>query len=167
MDIIIRATEPNDAAGIHQLYEQPKARRETLKLPFKSEHFWANRLDRIPPHVISIVAISKQSSGPTVLGNASLNRFEGRREHCAFLGIAVHDEYHHQGIGTQLMQHLIDYADLWTQIRRIELTVFTDNLNAIALYKKLAFKEEGILKHYAMRNGELMDVVAMARVKAR
>ena len=59
---------------------------------------------------------------------------------------------------------MIDYADQWTTFTRIELTVFADNTNAISLYKKFGFKEEGLLCQYALRNGRFDDVISMARL---
>ena len=63
------------------------------------------------------------------------------------------------------MQAALDLADNWLQYTRIELTVFTDNADAIALYRKFGFEIEGTHKQYAFRNGRFEDVYAMARIK--
>ena len=62
------------------------------------------------------------------------------------------------------MQALCDYADGWAQLLRLELTVFTDNARAIALYECFGFRVEGTHRAYAMRRGVYADVHAMARL---
>jgi putative acetyltransferase len=41
-----------------------------------------------------------------------------------------------------MMRAVIDLADKWLNLARIELTVFTDNEPAIALYRKFGFEIE-------------------------
>lgn len=79
--------------------------------------------------------------------------------------MSVHDDHRRQGIGKALMLELIDAADKWLNIMRIELTVFTDNKPAIALYEVFGFETEGVHKAYAFRDGRYADVVAMARIR--
>jgi putative acetyltransferase len=62
------------------------------------------------------------------------------------------------------MAALIDWADQWAQLLRIELTVFADNDAAIALYRKFGFEHEGTHRAYALRDGVYADVHAMARL---
>lgn len=54
------------------------------------------------------------------------------------------------------------YASLG--LRRIDLTVFSDNAPAIALYRKFGFVEEGFSRGFALRDGMLADVLHMARL---
>lgn len=64
------------------------------------------------------------------------------------------------------MQAMIDICDSWAAIERIELTVFTDNQAAIALYRKFGFEIEGTSRRYAMRDGVLVDAYHMARFRS-
>ncbi len=63
------------------------------------------------------------------------------------------------------MAAALDLADNWLQYSRVELTVFSDNEAAIALYKKFGFEIEGTFRQYVFRDGALADVYAMARLK--
>jgi len=77
----------------------------------------------------------------------------------------VRDDWHGKGVGTAMMRAVIDLADKWLNLARIELTVFTDNQSAIALYRKFGFEIEGTHRKYAFRDGDFVDAYAMARIK--
>jgi putative acetyltransferase len=67
-------------------------------------------------------------------------------------------------VGTALMQALVDYADRWAHVLRLELTVYVDNARAIALYRKFGFEVEGTHRAYALRDGAYVDALFMARL---
>jgi L-phenylalanine/L-methionine N-acetyltransferase len=69
-----------------------------------------------------------------------------------------------QGVGNALMLALLDYADRWALLLRIELTVYADNARAIALYRRHGFAVEGTHRAYALRDGAFVDALAMARL---
>lgn len=79
--------------------------------------------------------------------------------------MAVHEQWQGRGVGTALLAAAIDLADNWLNLLRLELTVYTDNEAAIHLYRKSGFETEGTLRHYAFRDGVLVDAYAMARLK--
>jgi putative acetyltransferase len=63
------------------------------------------------------------------------------------------------------MVALMDLADNWYGLRRLELTVYADNPAAVHLYQKFGFTIEGTAHQYALRNGELVDALYMARLR--
>ncbi|OQP87752.1 hypothetical protein BTR14_04115 [Rhizobium rhizosphaerae] len=156
--IIIRAAEPRDAIGLARLSNQPGYRHGTLRLPFQGEEATRQRLTAGGAKRLSLVAVE----GESVVAAGGLHRFEGRRQHAAELGIGVDDAWQRRGVGRALLAALLDSAFNWLQIRRVELTVFTDNHPAIALYRRFGFVEEGRLRGYAFRDGDYADVLAMA-----
>jgi putative acetyltransferase len=80
------------------------------------------------------------------------------------LGIAVAPSHWRCGVGRALMEGLLHWADNWAGVLRVELTVFTDNASAIRLYQRHGFVIEGTHRGYALRDGVLADVHAMARL---
>ena len=164
MNIIIRAAEPTDFDAIRETMMQPRAQSETLQVPYTSLEVFRKRGADIPATDHILVA---EIDGK-IVGNVGLigNPRHVRRRHAASLGISVHDEWHGKGVGSALMRAALDLADNWLQYTRIELTVFTDNASAIALYKKFGFDIEGTHISYAFRNGEYADVYAMARLRS-
>jgi len=83
--------------------------------------------------------------------------------HVAQLSIGVHHGWQEKGIGTALMQQIIDWAKQSETVEKIELNVRASNDRAIALYKKMGFIEEGRLKNRIKINeSKYIDDVLMA-----
>jgi len=99
-----------------------------------------------------------------IVGNAGLLRHRGRRSHAADVMMGIDDGHVGKGIGTALMTELIEIADNWLDLKRLELTVYVDNAAAIHLYEKFGFVSEGIHVKDAFRDGEFVDSLAMARL---
>jgi L-phenylalanine/L-methionine N-acetyltransferase len=158
----VRRASPDDAADFARLMGDPDVFGNLMQLPLPSAEHWKQRLASPPgPDHLHVVAVR---SGQLV-GSAGLHPNERlRRRHSAMLGISVAVAAQGQGVGTELMRTLCDYADNWAQILRIELTVFTDNARAIALYQRFGFRVEGTHRAYALRRGRFDDVLAMARL---
>lgn len=159
--IVVRHAEPGDAAAIRDIYAQPNAYAGTLQLPFPSEKMWETRMGNIPENVYSFVGLIEDR----IVGNLGFEIYKNpRRRHAGSFRMGVHDEFLRRGMGSALMEALLDLADNWLNIHRIEISVYTDNKAAIALYEKFGFKTEGLAQHYAFRNGQYVDVNYMARI---
>jgi len=159
--LILRAQEPSDFAEIAVLMELPKVRWGTLRIPFTSKEFWRKRLENPSEDRTGIVAVMDGS----IVGSAGIYRKAGRSRHVCELGMCVHDDFHGRGIGSALMAALIDVADNWLDLKRIELAVYVDNAPAIALYRKFGFEVEGTRRFDAFRDGKYVDSFAMARLR--
>ncbi|MET0271394.1 MAG: GNAT family N-acetyltransferase [Phenylobacterium sp.] len=160
-DILIRALEPGDMADLTEAWNQPRAYAGTLQLPYTSVDARQKRSAAIPANFTRLVAVIEGK----VIGALGLERFENRRAHAGAIGMAVHDAYAGRGAGTALMATIIDLADNWLQLRRLELHVYADNVRAISLYERFGFEREGLLRAYAWRDGSYVDSLAMARLR--
>ena len=88
----------------------------------------------------------------------------GRRKavrHTGGVGIDVSREWRDKGVGTDLLQHLIDWAKTSNVIKRIELEVMTHNARAIHVYEKLGFKMEGKRLAAMYKDGGYIDIYVM------
>jgi putative acetyltransferase len=114
-----------------------------------------------PEERIGIVAVLEGR----IVGSAEVFQHKGRRRHVGELGMSVHDDFHRCGIGSAMTAALVDVADNWLDLKRLELTVYVDNEPAIRLYKKFGFEVEGTLRGYAFRDGQYVDSLFMARLR--
>lgn len=159
----IRRAEPSDVEAMHRIYSMPGVIRGTLQLPFPSVENWRKRLAEPPDGTFNLVVCA----GDEVIGQLGLHTFphHARRRHVGQIGMAVRDDWQGKGAGSALMQAMIVLADKWLNLSRIELEVYTDNEPAIHLYEKFGFVIEGTHPRFAFRDGEFVDVHAMARLK--
>ncbi|MDN6626756.1 MAG: GNAT family N-acetyltransferase [Pisciglobus halotolerans] len=100
-----------------------------------------------------------------VIGTAELQvNANQRMRHSGFISMIVHEDYQDKGVGTALLKKLIDVADNWLMLVRVELVVFEDNKSAIHLYEKLGFEKEGLKKYAAIKKGRYEHAYLMARI---
>ncbi|MHA6532405.1 GNAT family N-acetyltransferase [Paenibacillus sp. BAC0078] len=98
---------------------------------------------------------------------AGFSRCEGnslqRLAHKVEFGIGVLQEYWGYGIGNNLLQTSIAWADS-SGIRKMSLYVLEINSSAINLYRKLGFEVEGVLlKDKLLSDGSYYNTVVMGR----
>lgn len=161
-DILVRAMEPADIPDITEAWNQPNAYAGTLQLPYTAVEKRQRRFADPPPTQHNLVAVIDGKA----IGMIGLTRADmPRRQHTGYIGMAVHDAYAGRGAGTALMAAVVELADNWLQIRRLELGVYADNAHAIALYERFGFEREGLNRAYAWRNGAYVDSLAMARLR--
>lgn len=162
-DVAIRPIRGDDVAGLHALRLQPEVMRGTLNLPSTTLESVRARVEAgaADPGVHAFVA----ETGGLVVGYGALRTGTGRRARTADLVLFVHDSHAGRGIGRALLERLLELADDWLDLVRVELEVYTDNARAIRLYESAGFAREGTKRAYAFREGSWADVHVMGRVR--
>ena len=161
-EVTIRAFEAADVDAVHAILQCPGVVAGTLQLPWQSLDLARERHARPDPDAHRLVAIVDGR----VVGNLGLHLIQrGRRRDVASIGMAVHEDFQNRGVGTALMAAMVELADNWLGLRRIELEVWTDNTPAVHLYEKFGFVIEGTARQYARRAGALIDAYYMARLR--
>lgn len=160
--ITIRRTEPGDYEAVRQIFASPSVVAGTLQMPFPSVEGWRKRLANPPEGLISLVACADGE----VIGQTGLTYItRPRRRHVGQLGMAVREDWQGKGVGSALMAAVLEIADNWLNLTRLELTVYTTNDPAVRLYQKFGFVVEGTLTQYAFCDGAYADAYTMARLK--
>lgn len=168
MEFIIRPINIGDGKGINELRRMPGVFENILGIPServkRNEDFIVN----MDSNTHEFVAVTKTQLGEEIIvGAAGLTVYANHRmRHSASIGIMVHRDYQNKGVGSALMKALIDIADNWLMLVRVELTVFEDNERAIYLYEKLGFKKEGVKQLAGIRNGKYVNELIMARINS-
>lgn len=85
--------------------------------------------------------------------------------HVGAFGISVDRDYRSSGIGSTLIEALIEWAPR-QGIRRIEVEAFAINERAIHLYENLGFEQEGRRRGAVIIEDEAVDVIVLARMLA-
>ncbi|NML42358.1 GNAT family N-acetyltransferase [Ramlibacter sp. G-1-2-2] len=161
-EITIRSMEPEDALAVSALLGSVGAFEGTLQMPDIPVASRVETLQRNEPGSCRLVALA----GGEIVGMAGLHVLQPtlRRSHVRLLGIAIAAPWQGRGIGQQLIERLLAWADNWAHVLRVELTVHVDNERAIALYRRLGFVEEGRHRGYALKHGRYVDALTMARL---
>jgi putative acetyltransferase len=164
VSISVRRALVGDAAAYARIMGDPAVYPGLMQMPFASEELWRQRLTDANALGKTDLLLVAELNGD-VVGSAGLHPVGPniRRRHAWMLGISVLPQVRRQGVGTALMQAMCDYADNWIGALRLELGVYTDNVGAMALYRKFNFEIEGTQRGYALRDGVYVDSHMMVR----
>ncbi|MGI8867012.1 MAG: GNAT family N-acetyltransferase [Rubrobacteraceae bacterium] len=162
MNIEIRHVEPEDHEALRLVFSGQKAIAGTLQLPFPSSETWRKKLAEPPEGLHSLVACLEGE----VIGTVSLStNSRPRLRHTGNVALIVRDDFQGKGVGSAMMEAVLDLADNWLGLRQVSLNVFVDNAAAIALYEKFGFEIEGTHRQDAFRDGVYVDSYSMARLR--
>lgn len=158
----IRRAEADDDVQVSEIFASAKVYADTLQVPYPSREYWRRRLTENPDSVYYLVAIVDDR----IIGMVDVVTFHRpRRKHAGVIGICVHEEWQGKGVGKELMHAIINLADNWLNLTRLELEVYADNEAAIRLYERFGFEVEGTLRQHAFRDGRYVDSKMMGRLR--
>jgi RimJ/RimL family protein N-acetyltransferase len=98
-----------------------------------------------------------------VAGSAKISRLGNGRNHIGELGISLRSEYREMGLGKKLSKIVMEKAIKKFKLKIIILNVFKKNKPAYYLYKKLGFKEVGVIKGEVKYYNRYEDVITMVK----
>ena len=96
-----------------------------------------------------------------VVGSADVAKCMGRASHTGGFGIALEANHREEGIGSVLMETVINLAKSDLQLRQLKLEVYKTNIRALGLYKKMGFKIFGTLPKEVLVKNKYVDAVYM------
>lgn len=141
------------AEDIFQLLTPPE-----LHLTIESEEEWIALYNSRPNRIILIAEVDGKLVGQLDFCNGQKIRLA----HTGEFGMSIARDYRGQGIGQLLLKGLLDWAKSTGTIEKIGLNVHSNNLAAIALYKKMGFEVEGIRrKELKYGHNQYVDTVVM------
>jgi RimJ/RimL family protein N-acetyltransferase len=164
LELIIRSVQSTDAVSIHNISIQdsvlpymvwlPSLRIEQIETMLKNlgpnDHYFVAEVDG---SVVGYVGLTQNRSA--------------RKSHIGELFVGVDNDYQGKGIGTALVNKVLDVADNWLFLERVELEVLETNPRAQALYERLGFLVEGKKLGAFRSSGKYVDVIFMARIRSK
>lgn len=162
-ELIIRPAVPLDARGFIETWKEVS--REGIYLI--NEH--ATHTVAEQENIIRYLDTSRNIIAVAVLNNRIVGGMAifvgGLSPKCqAFCNLGIHlvKSARGRGIGSHLLTYGIDWAAS-KGYHKICLSVFSTNINAIRLYKKFGFIEEGIRREQFLINNMWVDEILMAK----
>lgn len=163
MKIIYREAAEADAEGMIDFLSL--VGRETDNLSFSEKTFnisiekEAKFIERFQKSKNDLMLVATQEG--KIVGNAAVTRNKiSRYSHRAEISIAVLRDFWGQGIGSRLMEMMIDFARE-SGIEILYLEAREDNERAVNLYKKYGFSEIGVYKDFFKIEGKYYNAVLM------
>lgn len=127
---------------------------EAFPLP-ETRDFVLNMIKQRNPHIVA-------TAGDRVVGWCDISRhFFPSHSHRGSLAMGIITDFRGQGLGRRLIEAALDKAKQEGFIR-VELSVHADNAPAIALYEKVGFVTEGVLRRSVHIDGRFIDSISMA-----
>lgn len=160
MNLNIRDIEIEDYKEISKIRKMPGVMENILSNKDEEEESIKEKIINMGKNQYWYVA---EENGKVIGLGILMNHGNLRKKHVGVITLMVNSDYQNKGIGSLLMDKLINLSES-LNIIRLELCVFRDNYKAINLYKKFGFKEEGIKIKSALKNGEYADEIIMARI---
>ena len=150
----------NDAADIVKWRSLPEVVEALFsqKPPTTEQHIqWFKNLDKTRREFIIMALPEDRPIG--VIGLCKIDDIH----HTAEYGILIGErEYRSKGYAREASYELFQMAFTTIGLRRLYLTVFKNNYNAIHLYRKLGFSQEGVMRKHIVKDGVPRDVLIMA-----
>ncbi len=158
MNIIIERATAKDAAAMIEYLKQIGGETdnltfgsEGLPITLEAEEAYIKQRENSCNDIMLVAKVNGK-----IVGDASLSRLPRRMSHRGDLGVAVVKEYWNQGIGSQLMSKILDFAKE-NSFEIIDLQVRSDNLRAIHLYERYGFQKIGIHPAFFKINNEYVS----------
>ncbi|WP_123040893.1 GNAT family N-acetyltransferase [Cohnella candidum] len=168
IEYLIRSAEPADAPALSRL--RPKIDGETENMDREPGEAFIDvpGFERIiaadsekPRNLFLAAVIQERIVGFSRCEGTELKRFS----HKADFGVCVLKEFWGCGIGRNLLQRSIEWADT-NGVMKMALSVLETNEKAIRLYRKFGFEVEGVLKNdKILSDGKYYNTVIMGRFR--
>jgi RimJ/RimL family protein N-acetyltransferase len=98
-----------------------------------------------------------------VVASSDMHMLRGYDKHVGVIGIVIKQGFRDLGIGTRMMQTLVDEAEK-KGLKVLTLSAFASNKRAIHVYEKIGFVQTGLIPKKHFKEGKYIDEVIMTRV---
>ena len=167
-ELLIREAEPNDAAELVAFLNRVSLETDFTSLDGDGIFLTSEEME---------VFLNKQASSDNqitllaflndkIAGIVNITADQRKRvRHIGDLFIVIGKKYWNNGLGSFLLEEVVEWAQASGILRRLQLTVQTRNQVAVHLYQKHGFVIEGRQERGAyIEEGDFIDVYLMGRL---
>jgi RimJ/RimL family protein N-acetyltransferase len=164
--VYLRPLEPEDAETVHRWYEDTRVQ-TLMGDPPRSLAFRRQRYDAAAKEdgadVFRFMICRLDDDRP--VGRVDLFEIDRQNGSAAF-GITIGDPADWgQGMGSDAINALVDFAFGQLRLERVWLDTSHDNTRAQTTYERCGFVREGVLRHSWFQDGEWLDDIRMALLR--
>ena len=166
MEFNIRPIRPSDAADLNEMRLMPAVMESIFGIPSEreaSQEEYIKSLTR-DVHVLVTEAPGDRGTKPIACSVLKIDA-RARSRHTAAFEMYICSDFRGMGIGSRLMERMIDLADNWLFLKRLELLLLAADKRAIKFYHSWGFEDEGLLRSKVFMGGEYRDVCIMGRIR--
>ena len=156
----LTALTPSDLPSVAQWHQNPEFLRLFDALPAypKTEEALTQWLEGIHKATDAFLFAVRTLDKDELIGYVELDGILWTHR-VSGVSLAIGETKHWgQGYGYEVMQLVLRFAFDELNLHRIQLTVFSYNERAIALYEKLGFQHEGVHREHLQRDGRRYDM---------
>jgi RimJ/RimL family protein N-acetyltransferase len=165
----LRAIEKDDLPRFVQWLNDPEVRRglsRYLPLSLEEEQKWFESMLQAAADERPLAVDVLQGDSWQHVGGTGLMHIDPRGRH-AEVGIHIGDtRFWNQGHGTEALHLILRHAFETLNLNRVYLRVYEDNARAIAVYRRVGFREEGRLRQDRFLEGRYWDTLVMGIMKS-
>lgn len=164
--VYLRPLEPEDLETVAGWYADERVRRLMGDPPTSLARRRERHAESIKSDDDSVVRfVICRLADDVLVGRTDIFEIDRANGSCAF-GIAIGDpSLWGQGLGTDAVAAIVDYAFGELRMERVWLDTDADNLRAQAAYRKVGFSVEGRLRHAWFQDGQFADDLRMALLR--
>jgi RimJ/RimL family protein N-acetyltransferase len=164
-DIIIRYPQLGDEAEMLKFINQISDERTFVR--YQGEHetlesevkYLGSVLDAIKNHKeVRLLVFSNDQ----LIASTDIHLLDKTEKHIGIFGIILNKDFRGEGLGTLLMELILKEAEKEIpDLKIVTLEVYSTNLIAQGLYKKMGFVQYGLLPKGIYRAGTFEDAILM------
>lgn len=114
---------------------------------------------------LDFTIVSRQ--GNTPVGRIYISRLDTKTDSLDITKFYIGEtELWGKGIGREIMRELLEYCFTFLHMERVTLDYYTGNKRAQALYESLGFRDEGIARNAAKKDGRYYDLHLMSLLRS-
>lgn len=100
------------------------------------------------------------------VGIVNVTDIDKENKRCCYASYIVGENLRGKGIGTTAEYHILKHFFEDLGFNKVCAEVFSSNKAGINVHKSLGFQEEGLYRQHRIKNGQFVDVVALAMLRS-